>query len=682
VTIPEDHWIYLAFSGCIADGNGADIILLESGTMGEQALVFLTDGEDQEYEAALAQAQSTNRQDISRIEIDLSANPAPFAARAVRIVGIDLGGGSPGFDLASIQARISRECGPKARYPNPPSGAVNVEPDVRLSWTPGCARGEQQVYFSDIEAQVRSGSADARYPVQSPDANAFQPLPRLGETYYWRVDDPVPADAKLPDSGDVWSFTVSDHLVIDDFEAYSVDGRLREVWQCWGWSSMSLDAVGPQRCDHSLTFSYYYDQSYHAHVSRRFDPAQDWTRAGAKVLQLVLRGSPPDPVSGELYVALIDNVHAQIVPYAEPTDIENETNWYAWRISLDDFNNIDLTQVQGISVGILPRSVQPGQWYEDVISIADISLYRALCLDDRGSTQLTESRPTADLNGDCAVDYRDVERMAADWLRTGVHTYSVAEPNEPVLWYTFDGHARDSAGTAHGRVQGRANYAPGIHGQAIRFTYQGDAVTVPDAASVFAGIAEALTIAFWQYGDDSSHRNDTVCCSNYEYGKSNPSISINLGCWQDPGQYRWDCGSPWSFENRLAGRHRDKTEWAGRWNHWAFTKDTRASENGRMEIYLNGELYDSRSGTNSPIATITSLEIGSGWYGRYDGMIDDFQIYDYALSPAEVAWLATNGAGIIEHPTPRPANLDATDRVALHDFALLATQWLEDALWP
>ena len=73
-----------------------------------------------------------------------------------------------------------------------------------------------------------------------------------------------------------------------------------------------------------------------------------------------------------------------------------------------------------------------------------------------------------------------------------------------------------------------------------------------------------------------------------------------------------------------------------------------------MEIYLNGELYDSRTGTDSPITNITSFEIGSGWYGRYDGLIDDFRIYDYALSPAEVAWVATHGTGTIEAQPPPP----------------------------
>lgn len=672
VTIPEDHWVNLAFSGPIVDGEGTDLLVLESGAMGEQALVFLTDGEDQEYVVALAQAEWTNRPDISRIEIDLSENPVPFVPRSIRIVGVDFGGDSPGFDLASVQARVSHECGSRALCPNPPSGAPRVELDVRPSWTPACPAGAQRIYFSTAESQVMSATPDALLATLPADANSFHPQVDLAKTYYWRVDTATPTDVNLFYPGEVWSFSVADHRVVDDFETYADDGVLQDSWKCAGGSDVYLGAAQAQVCDVSMDFDYSYDGDDWPYAMRWFDHVQDWTRDGVKVLQIRLSGDLPKAASGYMYVGLSDGVHGQLMPYVS----DGGTGGHIWRIALSDFDGIDLTQVRAIVIGIRPKSIQMDELSNGVIHIADISLYPSLCLG---------ARPTADLNGDCAVDYRDVEQMAADWLRARVRSYAVAEPNDPVLWYAFDGNANDSAGSAHGQLQGRTVFGPGVYDQAVHFSYQGDSVTVPDAARVFAGIRDAITIAFWQFGDDSPHLNDTICCSNYEYGKSNPAISINLGCWQNPGQYRWDCGYPWSFANRLAGRHRDKSEWTGRWNHWVFTKDIRPRADGakgRMAIYLNGELYDSRTGTDSPIANITSFEIGSGWYGRYDGLLDDFRIYDYALSPAEVAWLATNSTGTFEDATFSPTDIDATGRVDLRDFAILASQWLEDTLWP
>lgn len=677
VTIPEDHWVNLAFSGQIANDPGSDLIILEAGMMGEQALVFLTDGKDQEYVVGLAEADWTNRQDMSRIEIDLSNNPAPFVARGVRIVGVDFGGGSPGFDLASIQARVSRDCGTGVRYPNPVSGAVGIEPNVRLSWTPACSSAAQRVYCSRLESQVRSAAPGALVATLPPDANSFRPRTELGGTYYWRVDAVSPAGAAVVYPGDVWSFTVRDHTAVEDFESYLDDESLQDAWESWSWSSVYLGAADAQVCDVVMDFRYSCDASVWPYVVRQFDAPQDWTQAGAKLLQITLRGDMPDTAGGEIYFGVTDGVSGQIVPYGKPTEAGADNGWRTWRIALADFSGIDLTQVRAMAIGVRP-ALDPTEFLcQGVLSVADISLYPALCVEGL--------RPGADLDGDCAVNPRDLERMAADWLRTRVRSLPIAEPNMPVLWYTFDGHANDRAGNAHGQVQGRATYVPGVYGQAIRLTDQGDLVNVPKAAAVFAGIRDAITITFWQHGDDSSHLNDTVCCSNYQYGKSNPAVAVHLGCWENPGQYRWDCGYPWSIDNRLAGRHGDKKEWSGRWNHWAFTKDIRPGPNGekgRMAIYLNGELYDSRTGTTSPITNVTSFEIGSGWYGRYDGLIDEFRIYDYALSPAEVAWVATNSTGTIEDTVASPADLDASDRVDFRDFAILATQWLEDALWP
>jgi hypothetical protein len=700
VTIPQDHWIHLAFSGQIADRDGPDIVLLESGMMGEQALIFVTDGADQEYVTALAAAEQTGQQDISRIELDLSANPSPFVARGLRIVGVDMGGGSPGFDLASVQARISHRCEAKATCPNPPSGSTGIESSVQLSWTPSCAGGEQGVYFSDVESEVQSRSAAASYPLLTAAVNTFQP-PRvqLGRTYYWCIDSLAPKTGNVVSAGNVWSFALSSRFVIDDFEEY-LDSTLRPgSWECSGWWDAYVGAATSHTCDHFLSLEYSYTHADYSEAARRFDPPQDWTSQGATVLQLLLRGILPAPLEAQMYVSVTDGTHERLVPYDASIDIDSDTDWYAWRIPLEEFDGVDLAHVEGMTIGIRPQSVQPSQPYRGMLSITEISLCPVHCSPcaARHSPCVTlcpvdgitgepcpmDQWPAADLNHDCTVDYRDVSLLADNWLRTPTKTCAVAAPNEPALWYTFDGHTEDSAGSANGWLQGRARFAPGKYGQAVRFAYRGDAVTVPDAAKVFGGITTAITIAFWQYGDDSSHLNDTLCCSNYEYGKSNPAISINLGCWENPGRYRWDCGYPWSITNRVAGRHKDKREWTGRWNHWAFTKDTRVESDGatgRMEIYLNGQLYDSRSGTDSPITKITSLEIGSGWYGGYDGLIDDFRIYNYALSPAEVAWLATDGTGVIEYRTA--ADLDATDRVALHDFALLAAQWLQDSLWP
>jgi len=678
VTIPADHWLDLAFSGGFVDGDQDDIVLVETGKAGEQALLFLTDGADREYLLTKVVIEPAMTQELSYVGVDLAGVVLPFVPRVIRLVALDMGGESPGFDLAYVQARVSHECGAKACCPSPISGVGGVDPNIHLFWIPGSSAPRHVVYLSDVEAQVEAGDTAVRHGPFPGDVNTFDPAGlQLGTTYYWRVDGLGPAGTDGVCAGDVWSFTVSDHIAVDDFETYTDLSSLWDAWHPKGYAEPGLEQEVVDTCQQSLVFSYYYDATSDSSLSRSFPTAQDWTQSGVHVLQLLLRGDLPDPRSGELYVILTDGARSQTVALPPAVEIEDLAPWHISQVALTDFNEIDLAHICGMGLGV--RSVPSTGSRADcrkTLNVAAIGLYGTLCP--------TWARPQADLTADCRVDYEDLGRIAADWLYQPVRVCETKRPEKPVAWYEFDGNANDRMHRANGLIQGRCDFADGVYGQAIHFTSQGDAVRIGDAGKVFAQIHDAITIAFWQKGDDAGHLNDTLFCTDYTYGQVDPIIAIHLGCWRAPGYYRWDCGSPWLFSSRLAGRHRDKSDWTGRWNHWAFTKDIRTgagAQKGSMEIYLNGELYDRLTGTDTPITGIKSFEIGSGWYGHYDGLIDDLQIYDYALSPAEIAYAATDGTGAFEK-TASPADLNVDDRVDFRDFAGLATDWLQDALWP
>ena len=693
VTLPTDHWIDLAFSGLLADGDGNDIVVVETGKAGEQALLFVTDGRDQEYLLTRIAIGIDSRQDLSYVGIDLdgvtgSANTLdlvraprlPFVPRALRLVALDLGGQSPGFDVSHVTALVSHDGGPGACYPNPLDGATGVSPDARLTWSPDPAATGQTIYLGEAAGAVRAGAAEVRHPSLAPDANTFTPSGlRLGRTYYWRVDE-TRADSNAVRAGEVWSFTVADRRAIDDFETYDLSQHfLYETWQTRGWADVSIEQGIAVSCSQAMSFRYHFDATWSAEVARTFDAPQDWTCHEARVLEFALRGVPGNATNGQLYIVLGDGQTQQRVLYPGDLQILAEPRWHACRIALADFNSVDLTHVTSLALGLRCAATDP-QRGTGTVYIDDMVLRPTVCLGTQDSALGPASAgPPGDLTGDCLVDYRDLQRLAQRWLYDRTRPLIMAAPNEPILSYDFDGNAQDRAGTSNGQIVGRCNFVPGVTGQAIRFLSEGDGVIVTNAPGVFGRVRDAITIAFWQRGDDSTHLNDTLCCSNYVYGRSDPAVAIQLGCWRSPGQYRWDCGYPFSFDNRLAGRHQSKEEWAGRWNHWAFTKDART---GRMEIYLNGALYDSRSGASAPITGVTSFEIGAGWYGRYDGALDDFRIYDYALSAAEVAHVATGGTGILPEPPNAPADLNSDGTVNFGDFALLATHWLETNLWP
>ena len=674
VTLPPDHWVEAQFRGPIIDGPGNDILLIELGPVREQALIFITDGAGRERLIGIATSGTAGGGvDPTEIGFDISGIELPFEPRAVRILGIDTGGQAPGFDIANVRARICTNCGDAACNPIPVDGAKNVPTDAVLSFSPGQYAGKHKVYLSTDFTAVASGAGIVNEPLQPQDVNTFDPGGlELDTTYYWRIDEVNDQNVR---PGEVWSFTTTDHLIIDDFEQYyslpSTDPNHKRIYDTWKNVGVHLWTDQTHECGmKSMGFYFSYNRTSYSEAIRTFIPPQDWAATGAKALELYFYGRSNNTVS-QMYLVLNVGPSEIVVLYpGDANDVRKET-WLPWRIELQELQDIDLSNIENIAIGFYADPGNPyGSGYGTVY-FDDIRLYSSRCLE--------ENMPDTDFNGDCLVNFDDLEEITFNWLDTGYNIYPVAAPKTPVAWYEFENNANDSAGIAHGRTRGEPAYTQGVYGRAISFDGYKDAVEIIRAADVFSKISTGITIAFWQNGADSPHHNDTLCCSNYTYGGNDPAIAINLGCWRRPGEYNWDCGRPWSFENRLSGNHRYASEWLGRWNHWAFTKDAEA---GTMQIYLNGLLYKSLTGAESRISGITSFEIGSGWYGGYDGLIDDFRIYDYALTQPEIAHAATNGTGIFDQTLMTPADLNGDNQIDFADFALLAEHWLENQIWP
>ncbi len=98
----------------------------------------------------------------------------------------------------------------------------------------------------------------------------------------------------------------------------------------------------------------------------------------------------------------------------------------------------------------------------------------------------------------------------------------------------------------------------------------------------------------------------------------------------------------WDVHDAGGGRDRiskgaTPEEYEGAWQHWAFTKDADA---GEQNIYLNGVLWHSGTGlTRAMTGVVTAFSIGCRpgnlTYG-YAGLIDDFRLYDRALTQEKI----------------------------------------------
>ncbi len=130
---------------------------------------------------------------------------------------------------------------------------------------------------------------------------------------------------------------------------------------------------------------------------------------------------------------------------------------------------------------------------------------------------------------------------------------------------------------------------------------------------------------------------------------------------------------------------------ASGWHHVTVTID---ADSDAISLYLDGELV----GENTDADPLTPSDLGetaNNWLGRsqwtaddyFNGSLDDFRIYDYVLSQAEIMYLAGATGEEVYVPLSSPAELyDAEPQgsraVNFMDFAVLAKMWLEEQLYP
>jgi hypothetical protein len=110
------------------------------------------------------------------------------------------------------------------------------------------------------------------------------------------------------------------------------------------------------------------------------------------------------------------------------------------------------------------------------------------------------------------------------------------------------------------------------------------------------------------------------------------------------------------------------------WIHFVYVYD-----GVNCRVYANGELVVDYAPS---LNTANENPLRVGYYNGtiLNGLLDEFRVYNYALSPLEVGQLYIEGVGgsiCVENPT-----FDVTDdcKVALEDFAIFAASWAESTL--
>jgi len=275
--------------------------------------------------------------------------------------------------------------------PNPVNGAVDVKQTQIITWSPSVYAASHQLYFGTDKDAVKN--ADTGSPEYKGSRNlgdeSYDPGMLLWDTtYYWRIDEVNNIHPDSPWTGDVWSFTTANFLIVDDFESYNdldpADPESNRIFNAWidgcddptHGSLVGYDAplFAEQTIVHggSQSMPLFYDNSVgYSEATLTLTYPRDWTEKGVDTLTIWFRGSSSNAAE-TLYVALNGNA---IVMNDNPNAAQVDS-WTDWNIDLQTFadQDVNLTNVDAISLGLgnknNPLAGGSGTMYFD-----DIRLY-------------------------------------------------------------------------------------------------------------------------------------------------------------------------------------------------------------------------------------------------------------------------------------------------------------------
>jgi len=289
--------------------------------------------------------------------------------------------------------------------------------------------------------------------------------------------------------------------------------------------------------------------------------------------------------------------------------------------------------------------------------------------------------------------------MAESWLKSDKFVDVVEEPNTPVVYYEFNETSGGTAEDSSNNYDGVAKVddvnttdafweSDGRFGGCIRFDRKEKIYCVEMPNDVFTNhITNQITISMWVNWEDPETMPGETNQLFSMHGGAGDVYKRILGietAWAEEKLLFWDVSKGAEYKPR-------EDDWSGGWNHYAFVKHVTDVNDGYLRIYLNSDLV-AESDSNAPMSfPADNAWIGMAtdqpkdWHDEYTGLLDDFRVYDYALSEAEIGWLASAGTGYI----PLVAMVNIYDKepagskaVNFRDVAKLMHSWGEEKLWP
>jgi len=495
----------------------------------------------------------------------------------------------------------------KAREPVPMSGDVVEDIDVLLKWRAGreaaahevslgTAPGDLALLGTTDETNYDLGAAGIEY----------------GKTYYWQINEVNEAATPTVQVGDIWNFSTPDYLAVDDFESYNDDcDRIFFAWQD-GWGHNGGESIDD--CDvppyngngtgslvgndqapfaeraivhsgrQSMPLGYDGNAS---ETQREFAEPQDWTKGGAQVLALYFAGNPSDNAPGDVYVK-INGVKKVVSTSAAALQSP------VWSLGTVDLGSVstNLSSVRNLAVGV--DSTGMGTVYVD-----DIRLYR---------TAPAIPVPVDPGTGNLKAHY------------------------------AMDNNLEDATGNGYDGTSSLAGaaFTDGPVGLGSALTLSGDDFEEDFVELPISGLLQTLTDSTFAIWADFSNTGG-AWQRIFDFGSGQQTNMFLTPRTGTAGALRFAIRVDNSAESQL----NSPVTLPSGWQHVAVVFNSTGMS---MQLYINGALIDEGPTEFVPADLGDTTQ---NWLGKsqwpdalYTGAMDEFRIYNRALSLEEILYLA------------------------------------------
>jgi concanavalin A-like lectin/glucanase superfamily protein len=255
-------------------------------------------------------------------------------------------------------------------------------------------------------------------------------------------------------------------------------------------------------------------------------------------------------------------------------------------------------------------------------------------------------------------------------LSAALASVAAAADSGLVGWWKFDDGAgavaQDSSGNGYDGTVYDAAWVDGNLGGALDFS-GAEYVDVPPES--WSTIETQATVCFWAYGDPDFQPQANFIFGAFSDPANNEARKMCAHVpWSDGTIYFDSGGTDVAGEYNRISQAGDAADYEGTWTHWTFLKN---ADTGDQQVYINGVLWNSGTGMTQPMSGVTKFTIGTkpslaeGWY---QGMIDDFRLYDRALDVSELPDIMLGkgpGLEMAGTPSPEPEAIDVPRDVVL-----------------